>query len=137
MLVYEIVKDLLLRETGIDVAERTRKREVIELRSLYFIIVKTIKPLATYSGMGKAVGVNHATVMHAINMYNVYEVYNKELDRLKGVIIARYGREHKFYSIDSLDAEINRLETLLNELKANREKIAMDKEKNSKKDLVV
>jgi hypothetical protein len=128
----DIIKDLVIKESGIDISKRTRQRSVIEMRSLFYNVAKTLKPMESYSAIGKSVGVNHATVLHSLGMFEVYTTYNKELNKLKTAIINRYRIEHKFYAVHSIDDEIERLEQQLNELKQLKESL-----ENEKKNLVV
>jgi hypothetical protein len=128
----EIIKDLVIRESGIDIGEKSRKRNVIELRSLFYNVAKKLKPMASYSAIGRSVGVDHATVLHSMKMFEVYTTYNKELDKLKNAIINRYRIEHKFYGIQSIEMEIERLEQQIAELKQHKEFL-----ENEKKNLVV
>ena len=124
----EIIKDLVITESGIDIAERTRRREVIEIRGLFFHVAKTLKPMSTFNSMGKSVGVNHATVIHSMGMFDTYTKYNKELNRLKEIIINRYRLEHKFYAVNSIDDEIERLENRIILLREHRENLQKEKE---------
>lgn len=128
----DIIKDLLIKESGIDVSKRTREREVIEMRGLFFNVVRTLKPTASLNSMGKSVGVHHATVMHSIAMFDVYSKYNKDLEKLKEIITKRYILEHRFYAISSIDFEIEKLEKQLNLLREHKENLEKEK-----KDLVV
>jgi hypothetical protein len=128
----DIIKDLLIKESGIDITERTREREVIEMRGLFFNVVRTLKPTASLNSMGRCVGVHHATVMHSIAMFDVYSKYNKDLNKLKEIITKRYILEHRFYAISSIDFEIDRLEKQLNLLREHKENLEKEK-----KDLVV
>ena len=128
----DIIKDLVVKESGIDISKRTRQRNVIEMRSLFYNVAKTLKPMESYSAIGRSVGMNHATVLHSLAMFEVYITYNKELNDLKNNIINRYRIEHKFYAVHSIDDEIERLEQQLNELKQLKESL-----ENEKKNLVV
>jgi hypothetical protein len=128
----DIIKDLVIKESGIDISKRTRQRSVIEMRSLFYNVAKTLKPMESYTAIGRSVGVNHATVLHSLGMFEVYTTYNKELNKLKTAIINRYRIEHKFYAVHSIDDEIERLEQQLNELKQLKESL-----ENEKKSLVV
>lgn len=128
----DIIKDLVIKESGIDISKKSRQRSVIEMRSLFYNVAKTLKPMESYSAIGKSVGVNHATVLHSLGMFEVYTTYNKELNKLKTAIINRYRIEHKFYAVHSIDDEIERLEQQLNELKQLKESL-----ENEKKSLVV
>jgi hypothetical protein len=128
----DIIKDLFIKESGIDIAKKTREREVIEMRGLFFNVVRTLRPRFSLSSMGRCVGVHHATVIHSIAMFDVYLKYNKHFNDLKEIIIKRYINEHRFYAISSIDAEIERLENQLNLLREHKESLEKDK-----KDLVV
>jgi chromosomal replication initiation ATPase DnaA len=119
----DIIKDLVIKESGIDISEKTRRREVVEVRGLFFHVTKTLKPLSTFNSMGKSVGVNHATVIHSMGMFDTYSKYNKELNRLKESILNRYIIEHKFYHLHTIDDEIVLLEKRLAELKEYRESL--------------
>lgn len=123
----DIIKDLLINESGIDVNEKTRKREVIEMRSLFFNLVKTLKPRISYSTIGRNVNVNHATVLHSLYMFDIYTKYNKELNDLKLKVAMRYHRERSFYSITTIGAEIERLEQRLIELREHKENLEKNK----------
>jgi hypothetical protein len=124
----EIIKDILINESGIDINIKTKKREVIEMRGLFYKVVKILKPNTTFGAIGGSVGFNHATVMHSLNMFDVYSTYNKELNRLKDVMINRYKLEHKFYAITSIDDEIKRLEDQINLLREHKENLEKEKE---------
>jgi len=128
----DIIKDLVIKESGIDISKKSRQRNVIEVRSLFYNVAKTLKPMESYTAIGRSVGVNHATVLHSLGMFEVYTTYNKELNKLKTAIINRYRIEHKFYAVHSIDDEIERLEQQLNELKQLKESL-----ENEKKSLVV
>ena len=127
----EIVKDLIIKETGIDIAKKTRQREVIELRSLFYKVAKEVKPNSSYSAIGKCVGYNHATVLHSLGMFEVYSKYNKSLNIIKGIVTKRFKLENRFYGINSINKEIEDLELRIIELKELKEFL-----ENDKKDLV-
>lgn len=122
----EIVKSLLINESGIDITKRTRHRNVIELRSLFYNIVKEVSPISTYSAIGKSVGVNHATVLHSLQMFDVYSKYNKQLNELKDNVVRRFKLENNFYGIKTIDEEIQRLELRIAELNELKEFLKKD-----------
>jgi len=132
----EIIKDLVIQESGIDITEKCSKRKVIEVRSLFYHLCKLIKPLSTFQAIGEVVGRDHTTVMYSLGMYDVYSEYNKELNKLKHVIMERYRLEHKFFSIRTIDEEIEQLEKMLNELKLSRERL-IEQKKNFDENLVM
>ena len=119
----DIIKDLLIKESGIDINEKTRKREVIEIRSLFFNLVRTLRPKMSYSSIGRNINVHHATVLHSLYMFDVYTKYNKDLNDLKLKVTIRYNTERSFYSITTIENEIKRLESVLAELKEHKESL--------------
>ena len=121
MEVIDIIKDIVINETSVDITQQKRNRELVEVRSLYFHIVKHLSPMQTFESIGRSVNKNHATVIFGITQYETYAKYNKELDKLKAKIIKRFRLEHKFYQIHSIDDEIKVLEEQLAELKEFRE----------------
>jgi predicted regulator of amino acid metabolism with ACT domain len=123
----EIVKDLIIKETGIDVAKRTRQREVIELRSLFYKVAKELKPNSSYSAIGRCVGYNHATVLHSLGMFEVYSKYNKSLNKIKGIVTKRFKLESGIYGIKAINKEIEDLELRIIELKELKEFLENDK----------
>ncbi len=125
----EIVKDLIIKESGIDITEKKRYRNLIELRSLFFNVAKEVSPIATYSAIGRSVGVDHATVLHSLKMFDVYSKYNKGLNELKYNVVKRFKLENKFYGVITIDEEIERLELRIAEL--NELKEILKKEEKS------
>jgi len=70
--------------SGIDVFENTRKKEVIELRSLVVYILRSVENM-TYNNIKQFFIINgkdydHATALHAFNNYEMYCKYNKNLE---------------------------------------------------------
>ena len=125
----EIVKDLIIKESGIDITERKRYRNLIELRSLFFNVAREVSPISTYSAIGRSVGVDHATVLHSLKMFDVYSKYNKRLNELKNNVVKRFKIENKFYGVITIDEEIERLELRIAEL--NELKEILKKEEKS------
>lgn len=96
-LIIDIVKDV----SGIDPRKKTRKREYVYARAIYYKIARDVTSYSL-SRIGGAMGKNHATVLHNINVnfdiieaydphfYGVYEsardiVYKKLMKRKKQV----------------------------------------------------
>ena len=52
MEITQRLKDIIKQETNTDIDIRTRKREVIELRSLYCNVLKQLKPNKTLQAIG-------------------------------------------------------------------------------------
>ncbi len=119
--VIDIVKDIIINESGVDINQVKRNRNIVEVRSLFFHVVKELSPMETFSGIGRSVNKDHATVMFGISQYETYARFNKELDKLKAKVMKRFRLEYKFYQIHSIDDEIRNLEERLAELKEFRD----------------
>jgi len=82
----EVINDY----TGVDVVAKSRKREIIEMRSLYFDILKDLEPNKTYSSIGESVNVDHSTVIHSLNKYNMYEKFSPNLKAIRKKVIGAF-----------------------------------------------
>jgi hypothetical protein len=112
----EIIKELILEETGIDIADKIRTRTNVEYRSLYFLIVKNLEPKLSLREIGEAVNKDHATVIHGINQYEIFIKYNKDLENIRTRVLLKYAKNHSRYGMISIDEEINLLEKRIVEL---------------------
>ena len=71
--------------SGIDVFENTRRKDVIETRSLLVYILKSVENMTLesikefFTDNGKAY--DHSTALHAYNNYDMYCKTNKNLDK--------------------------------------------------------
>lgn len=63
------IKTLVEQETNNTLDTKTRKRDIVYTRAVYFKLcrIHTQKPL---SDIGKTVNKNHATVLHGIQLFN-------------------------------------------------------------------
>ena len=101
MEITQRLKEIIRQETNTNIDIRTRKRETIELRSLYCNILKQLKPNKTLQAIGDTLELNHATVIHALKNYKMYEEYNPELKKFKNTILS-------YFTIDN-EAELKEL----------------------------
>ncbi len=90
MEITQRLKEIIKQETNTDIDIRTRKREVIELRSLYCNVLKELKPNKTLQAIGDTLELNHATVIHALKNYKMYEEYNPELKKFRTTILSYF-----------------------------------------------
>ena len=73
----------IIQVSGIDLFQNSRRREVVEVRSIFIKILKEHQNMTFYGirdyfcDHGKCI--NHATVMYANNMFEVYIKYNPKL----------------------------------------------------------
>jgi hypothetical protein len=90
MEITERLKEIIKQETNTNIDIRTRKRETIELRALYCNVLKELKPNKTLQSIGDTLELNHATVIHALKNYKMYEEYNPELKKFKRTILSYF-----------------------------------------------
>jgi len=113
MEITERLKEIIKQETNTDIEIRTRKREVIELRSLYCNVLKQLKPNKTLQAIGDTLELNHATVIHALKNYKMYEEYNPELKRFRATILSYFTMDEtelkELSDIEKVKHEIHKL----------------------------
>jgi hypothetical protein len=80
------VVDIIFKETGVDIRKNSRLRHVVEYRNMYFYIMRKLDPKMPLRCIGETVGKNHATVLHGIKMYQIFERYNSVLEKIKNRI---------------------------------------------------
>ena len=84
------LKEIIKQETNTNIDIRTRNRQTVEMRSLYCNILKQLKPNKTLQAIGDTLELNHATVIHALKNYKMYEEYNPELKKFKNTILSYF-----------------------------------------------
>ena len=84
------LKEIIKQETNTNIDIRTRNRQTVEMRSLYCNVLKEVKPNKTLQAIGDTLELNHATVIHALKNYKMYEEYNPELKKFKRTILSYF-----------------------------------------------
>ena len=74
----ERVKNLIKIESGIDVNQKSREREVVEMRAVYYKVLKDVMHLSL-TAIARTVNVNHATVIHSLNNFDIWASFNKNM----------------------------------------------------------
>ena len=100
MEITDRLKEIILQETDTDVTIRTRKRNTVEIRSLFCKVLKELKPNKTLQSIGDELNLDHASIIHALKMYDVYSKNNKDLKRLKDIIMSH------FIKVDETEIEL-------------------------------
>jgi len=90
MEITQRLKEIIKQETNTDIDIRTRKRETVEMRSLYCNVLKELKPNKTLQAIGDTLELNHATVIHALKNYKMYEEYNPELKKFRTTVLSYF-----------------------------------------------
>jgi hypothetical protein len=90
MEITQRLKEIIKQETKTDIDVRTRNRQTIEMRSLYCNVLKELKPKKTLQAIGDTLELNHATVIHSLKNYKMYEEYNPELKKFKQTVLSYF-----------------------------------------------
>jgi hypothetical protein len=83
------LKKIIQEITGVDINEVSRKREIIEARAVYYKILKQIDKKKSLKSIGASVGKDHATVLHSLNNYDMFEQFNPTLKLFRKQILQR------------------------------------------------
>jgi len=123
MEITERLKEIILKETDIDVSKNSRKHNIIEARALYFYLVKHFKPKMTLQEIAESVNKNHATVIHSLNNYEMYEKFNRDLRSLRNIIVNQMDEENVLNTenINELRLELKKKNLRVSELEIQLE----------------
>ena len=83
------LKETIKEITGVDINQVSRKREIIEARAIYYKIIKQIDKKKSLQSIGDTVGKNHATVLHSLKNYDMFEQFNPTLKLFRKEILQR------------------------------------------------
>jgi hypothetical protein len=105
------LKKVIQEITGVDINEVSRKREIIEARAVYYKILKQIDKKKSLKSIGASVGKDHATVLHSLNNYDMFEQFNPTLKIFRKQILQRLNYASPEQILDmSKDELINSLQ---------------------------
>lgn len=90
MEISQRLKEIIKQETNTNIDIRTRNRQTVEMRSLYCNVLKELKPNKTLQSIGDTLELNHATVIHALKNYKMYEEYNPDLKKFRTTILSYF-----------------------------------------------
>ena len=110
------IKELILKELRVDISEQSRKREIIEARALYFYLVRKIYTKRSLQSIAADFDMNHATVVHALKNFPMYENYNTKILDCKNLILHLLGGEveQEMTEEDKFKKKLHDLEQELN-----------------------
>jgi hypothetical protein len=83
------LKKAIQEITGVDINEVSRKREIIEARAIYYKVLKQIDKKKSLKSIGASVGKDHATVLHSLKNYEMFEKFNPTLKLFRKQILQR------------------------------------------------
>ena len=98
----EKIIEIIKQELGLDVTQESRKREIIEARSLYFYVIKQLYPKRPLTKIGSALGKDHTTVIHALKNFAMYQEYNPKIEQLKNTILNITANVNKTQDVNQL-----------------------------------
>lgn len=123
------IAEKVIELSGINIFERSRKREIVEMRSLFFYILKNkldmgLTEMSRYFE-DSASSINHATIIWSLKNYDLYKSTNKRIQEIEEMIILKTSMNIKGINRETylelkckeLEAEIERLNTKPNESK--------------------
>ena len=129
--ITERLKEIILQETDTDINIRTRKKNTVEIRSLYCNILKELKPNRTLQSIGDTVDLNHASVIHSLKMYEVYSKDNKDLKKLKDIIMSHFIKVDE-RQIEELN-EVEQLQQRIYQLTFDKDRLEIEIRKQIKR----
>jgi hypothetical protein len=104
------LKKAIQEITGVDINEVTRKRETIEARAIYYKVLKQIDKKKSLKSIGASVGKDHATVLHSLKNYDMFEQFNPTLKLFRKQILQRLNyKPIEYFGNISNEQEIERL----------------------------
>jgi hypothetical protein len=104
------LKKAIQEITGVDINEVTRKRETIEARAIYYKVLKQIDKKKSLKSIGASVGKDHATVLHSLNNYDMFEQFNPTLKIFRKEILQKLNyKPIEYFGDISNEKEIQKL----------------------------
>jgi hypothetical protein len=104
------LKKAIKEITGVDINQVSRKREIIESRAIYYKILKQIDKKKSLKSIGASVGKDHATVLHSLKNYDMFEQFNPTLKLFRKQILQRLNyKPIEYFGNISNEQEIERL----------------------------
>jgi hypothetical protein len=100
------LKKAIQEITGVNVNEVTRKRETIEARAIYYKVLKQIDKKKSLQSIGASVGKDHATVLHSLKNYDMFEQFNPTLKLFRKQILQRLNYASPEHILDMTKDEL-------------------------------
>lgn len=115
----ERIKNLITIESGIDISERSRERDVVEMRAVYYKILRDVHHFSL-TRIAKSIGYNHATVLHALNNYDAWSAFSNNMvtcyNSVKEIISNDENQDSVYEDVMALRRRIEMLELSNQEL---------------------
>lgn len=126
------IADVVSNTLEIDIRKRTRQREFVNARAVYYKIARDYTPFSL-ARIGRELGQDHASVIHYLNnVFPTLEAYEKDIYK-RYLAIDRLAHRVQKKELDAIDVSLdNEHENMMTE--ANKEKIRELAYKNEKLD---
>ena len=123
----EYLREIVEEKTGTNIGVKTRKREVIFARRMYYKLFKELYKKVSLHSIGQTLPLkqNHATVLYHINQFEIDFAQDRVFrNKYKSIINELYGDEEE---VDiGLQEENSRLKIEVSDLKKEIEKLKDD-----------
>lgn len=120
----ELIKNLVESEFNLQLKRKTRRREYIEARAMYYMLLRE-KGRMTVSAISKTLDKNHATILHALknlhnwmtydtNIKSIYDSLEEKVNKIMLLHPEEFGaveKEEEFYVLayNNLETKHRRL----------------------------
>jgi hypothetical protein len=115
----ERIKNLIMIESGIDISERSRERDVVEMRAVYYKLLREVHHLSL-TRIARSIGYNHATVLYALNNYDNWSAFSNNMvtcyNNIKEIISNDENQDSVYGDVMALRRRIEMLELTNQEL---------------------
>lgn len=115
----ERIKNLIMIESGVDISERSREREIVEMRAVYYKLLRDVHHLSL-TRIARSIGYNHATVLYALNNYDNWSAFSNNMvtcyNNIKEIISNDENQDSVYGDVMALRRRIEMLELTNQEL---------------------
>jgi hypothetical protein len=109
----ERIKNLITIESGVDITDRSRERDIVEMRAVYYKILRDVHHFSL-TRIAKSIGYNHATVLHALNNYDAWSSFSNNMvtcyNNVKEIISNDENQDSVYEDVMALRRRIEMLE---------------------------
>ena len=94
-----LIQEIVEQHLKLDITTKTRKREYVEARGIYFYLTRQYTRMSL-SSIGKTMGRDHSTVLHFERLIPHWLMYNIQLKEDYNIINKRiyHGHPHQIHT---------------------------------------
>ena len=105
-------KEIILKETGIDITKKCRRREYIEMKACTSYVMR--KMGFQYTEIGKYMNLDHATIIHHIKIYDAMRFSSARVQDMEDILLGKSTTNSK--EIKKLEEVIYNQKKMINNL---------------------